>query len=444
MSRTSVLFAVITGRTELTRSFIAVTNNLLLSILVLISLTALPSIAAGAVPSAAGSSKTGGAQNATGSQSQAGPTGGASAANPPFESVMLAYGALDQTMQALARRACLVVDPGPVHPGETAPFVKPTIVVIDQAALSNLQAYDSFDRTARYFRQEFEEIVSPSGAASLSKLVLAGAGPDDFADTTGAIAAALIAANTESASTITIQDISADIKLSLYLANDPRCKNKHADVFYPGMYGSDNASLTDTFKDLIQKHQAAVNFLAASICPAAAATSTGVTPAPAACSTPIANSLKATSFSTLDASYNQFLQSWFATNSSTGQSGLSAVLQGYALHKLLTDSSRTIYEVFLNFAAAGGTQQDRKNFLTALITGDWIRYSGGVVVNTMIIKGTGSSSTVLYADVLRYRTRLTHVRPSPIGKNATRYGDNLGDTCPNAAGECSAELRKQQ
>jgi hypothetical protein len=340
-------------------------------------------------------------------------------------------------MQALARRVCLEVQQEVIS--------KPTVVVIDQTTLANLEAYDSFDKTAQYFVQEFEKIAPPTTPT----VFLAGAGPDDFADTTAAVAAALAASTTESASTITIQDISADVKLSFLLANDPDCRRKQADVFYPGMYGEENTSLTGSFTKLVNDHESAISTVATSLCPPTTTTTTTgatITTPTATCANPaaIANSVKATAFNTLDASYNQFLQSWFATNSSTGQSGLSSVLQGYGLHKLLAAANRTIYEVFVNVAAAGGTQQDRKNLLTALITGDWIRYSGGIVVNTMIIKKTGPNPnpTVLYADVLRYRSPLTHIK-KPIGKNSTHYGDNLGDTCPDTTGPCARALGNQ-
>jgi hypothetical protein len=355
---------------------------------------------------------TGGAGGGNAAQGQA---AGATASNAPFESVMLAYGALDQTMQALARRACLEAK------RETADTLPPLIVIIDQASLANLAAYDAFDKTARFLQIAFNSMTPPRATPAAAT----GGSIDTFADITNAIAAVLIASNTDTASTITIQDASAAVKLSAYLAQNSDCQKTGADVVYPGIYGTaaDLEDFESTLKDVSNARADALKEVAK-------VSGTG-TQAP----------VQVTAFNSLDATYNQFLQSWFAINGTTGQSGLAPIVQGYGLRKRLREDKRQVYEVYVNVAAGGGTQRVRKNALTALVTGDWISYSGGVIVNTMIFR-KGDKPKVLYSDVLRYRTPLTRIQ-HPVAKDATHYGDNLGDTCPAGNPDCSSALKQQ-
>jgi hypothetical protein len=78
-------------------------------------------------------------------------------------------------------------------------------------------------------------------------------------------------------------------------------------------------------------------------------------------------------------------------------------------------------------AAAGGTQQDRKNILTALFTGDWIRYSGGVSVNVIVFKIAKAESSILYSNLLRFRTPLTKIKKPNHYNSSDNAGDNLND-----------------
>ena len=52
--------------------------------------------------------------------------------------------------------------------------------------------------------------------------------------------------------------------------------------------------------------------------------------------------------------------------------------------------------MYLSIVAAGGTQQDRKNLLTNLFTGDLIRYSGGVSVNAIVFLIASDDSKILF------------------------------------------------
>jgi hypothetical protein len=134
-------------------------------------------------------------------------------------------------------------------------------------------------------------------------------------------------------------------------------------------------------------------------------------------------------FNNLDGSYNSFLAGLSTPNATTGQPGLSSILQGYHLRALLGTATKDspILGIYINVAAAGGTQQDRKNIITALFTGDWIRYSGGVSLNVIVFKIAGDDSKILFSDLLRYRTPLKTIS-KPKGYNgAGSAGDNLGD-----------------
>jgi hypothetical protein len=64
-------------------------------------------------------------------------------------------------------------------------------------------------------------------------------------------------------------------------------------------------------------------------------------------------------------------------------------VQGADLQKRLEKA--TAYILYADVVAAGGTQIDRKNVLTVLFTGDWISYSGGLVVNVAITHATDNS-----------------------------------------------------
>ena len=184
-------------------------------------------------------------------------------------------------------------------------------------------------------------------------------------------------------------------------------------------------------------------------------------------------------FNNLDGTYNSFLAGLSTPNATTGQPLLSSILQGYRLRALLQTASSPavpksdvvgvavaplpngaspssgapppgetspagetppaaeasasprsasdILGIYLSIAAAGGTQQDRKNLLTALFTGDWIRYSGGVSVNVIVFHISGKSSEILYSNLLRFRTPLTKIKKPKSYNEEDNAGDNLKD-----------------
>jgi len=471
----------------MTNLCMAISGSLLI---VLIALSANAQPAKGAGAGNTGGGNPGGASNSGGPSAAGGST---AAGNAPFESVMLAYGALNESMQALAARTCSVAVKGADN--EEAPL----IVIVDQASLSNLAAYDAFDRTARFLTSTYTSMVPPPSAftflttaAAVGTTVInvnsasrvsvndtlqvdqeqmlvtavsgnavtvqraqnstpaaahgnyaqvidltkinaqpsavvtpaaAGAGGDVFSDIVNAVAAVLIAANSETGSTITIQDSSAALALFFNLSKDAKCQTSKPQIVYPGIYGT-GTDLTNFNSSLDQVINARATALAglAAIQPQTA---------PQGAQPP----MRLTAFNTLDTSFTQFFQSWFAANGTTGLSALTPIVQGFSLRQRLlmekgatkTGYRRQVYVVYVSVAAAGGTLQDRKNAISALTTGDWIRYSGGVVVNAMVLSRSGQAP--LFSGVLRYRSPLTHIK-KPIDPNSTHYGDNMGDVLP--------------
>jgi hypothetical protein len=189
--------------------------------------------------------------------------------------------------------------------------------------------------------------------------------------------------------------------------------------------------------------------------PPAAPDAAGIAPQPTVvcCAAPVAPAPqdkaagaadpRVAAFNSLDTSYNSFLTGLSAPNSTTGQPLLSSILQGFRVRALMScaldpddkdkkkldcpTDERPVIGVYVNVTSAGGTQQDRKNLITAVITGDWIRYSGGVSVNVIVFQVGGTKNGILFSDLIRYRTPLKTIK-TPAGYNgAGSYGDNLGD-----------------
>jgi hypothetical protein len=140
-------------------------------------------------------------------------------------------------------------------------------------------------------------------------------------------------------------------------------------------------------------------------------------------------------FMDLNTQYDQLLQTLF---NSVGQnqtptpfspgpsSGITSILQGAELEKILRDDNTLL--LYANVVAAGGTQRDRKNIFS-LFVGDFITYSGGVVVDFALTKS--KTDTLLMADALRYRTGNTRLHDSHESKyvESADSQDNIYSLC---------------
>ena len=423
------------------------------------------------VPADGSAQKKGGAAAASTTPTAASAPGG-SASSAPVEVEWLAYSSLDKVLDKLSTFTC----------GQSvAKTDGAKVVILDPPAIQALQAYDSFYAQAESLIGAFTDMAPTSGA---------GGSVDDFADITGAVSAAAVASTSETSSSFTIQDPTAAIVLLGKLrksTNPASCKS----AYYAGIYTlpaiskrpknvdaqlykappadasaeDKEAKLTkqaDTKKLLTvpeeldalatARRQTLLTILGTIknsspfVCRATPTLIAGMNqpaaqaqgaiqparPQPGAPATPTAISAQdpcVTAFNNLDATYNSFLTALSTPNSTTGQQFVSAAKQGYYLRALLkgaTDQA-PVLGIYLSMAASGGTQQDRKNLLTAVFTGDWIRYSGGVSVNIIVFEeaGKGSkNSQVLFADLVRFRTPLTTIN-APSDKSGLNAGDNL-------------------
>jgi hypothetical protein len=161
--------------------------------------------------------------------------------------------------------------------------------------------------------------------------------------------------------------------------------------------------------------------------------------------------------------YDSFMNSLLQVNSGTGVIGSSSVIQGYQLATLLKgvkDAPPTLggpaapaaappaapaaappdysawyrspaFVLLATVANAGGTEHVHKNIWTALWSGDKITYSGGAVVVTSLWRpGSGSSTSPVYSDVLRYRAPFSKIQ-DPGCMEGVDSGDDLAKKEPN-------------
>jgi hypothetical protein len=122
---------------------------------------------------------------------------------------------------------------------------------------------------------------------------------------------------------------------------------------------------------------------------------------------------------------NQFLSTYGLPSSTSPVAPLGGVLAGAQLMTLLNKTNPDTYIVFWEASAAGGTQRDRKNLITNVFTGDWISYSGGVVLSFgMIDARTG---TLVAPVVHRLMSPYTTIAAPPDSiANPIRHGSDLG------------------
>lgn len=388
--------------------------------------------------------KKGGAAGAT-SASSAAPATATTASNAPFEVEMLAYGALDQIMDRVANYACGVA---PIAAAGAAPAAQfGNVVVLDPPTLQALQSYDAFTVNATALAAAFGKMQGKAGA---------GSGIDDFADITNAVVAAATASTSESSFTFTIQDPTAAIVLLHHLRSQTNnvCKG----AYYAGVYSVNETTDVKIHNHVVSSVSAELNGLAGERADALKAImSAGQSAAPAIRSgvpcAPIPSAASPSSpggsqlytfsaqdpciaaFNNLDGSYNAFLGGLSTPNPTTGSPALSSILQGYRLRKLFATATlgEPMLGIYLSVSAAGGTQQDRKNLFTAIFTGDWIRYSGGVSVNVIVFQiangdtSDKDNSKILLSDLMRYRTPLGQVKKPKGYNHAANAGDNLTD-----------------
>jgi hypothetical protein len=371
---------------------------------------------------AKGSSATAGSSSASSPSQPAAATTSPASSNAPFESVMLAYGAVDQAMSEAASRICNGVD---------ADGSK--ILIVDQSSLANVVAYDTFIQTAALLARVFDATVSGAQQEEPNKqpatppfvpqgkLWLGGVFPAlnsvNFSTVFGSVAAS----TNDASAAAQISDVSAELKLINYLTAGP-CKSRVIIVSGASYVGKPR--LEGVFAALESLARSHANYVSrASSCAASAGPCVA-----------------------LDTTYNQFLQTMWGPNPVTGQPYMAQVLEGYQIANTLdnaVEGTSPLYLVYVNVAAAGTTERVRKNAITFVLTGDWISYSGGAVINVSAVKltkGKDDSPVVvnnLLTDVLRYRTPLVSDIETPstcpdCGK--ADAGNNWKFAAPKAGG----------
>jgi hypothetical protein len=376
-------------------------------------------MAAIACPNGNCQKKGGASSTSTPSAASASPaTSTASPSSAPTEVEWLSYGALDQILEKVADLSC----------ASTARHFA-DVLILDPPTFQALQAYDSFYMQAEGINAAFADMAPKAGA---------GGGIDDFADITGAVTAVAVATTSETSSSFTIQDPTAATVLLgklLKKKTTDACKS----IYYGGVYelsslgkpqkavpsvAAELANLAttraETLRSILGQPGAAIN---PKTCKG---TATAVQGAPVGTTAVSSQDPCVSAFNNLDGTYNSFVTALSTPNSTTGQTSGDAAKQGYKLRALLeTASSDTpMLGIYLSVAAAGGTQQDRKNLLTSIFTGDWIRYSGGVSVNVILFQIAGSKSEILFSDLVRLRTPLTKIK-NPTNRKGLNDGDNL-------------------
>lgn len=385
---------------------------LLSSLLLAASVTAVP----------AHGQKSGGAAAQGPGAGQAGGQGGGN--NAFFETQMLAYGAANELSEAVAKEVC----------GKLRANNGSTVIIFDQGSFQNLQAWQSFVASANLLaaayralpgkravvppEEEFDSVTTPGANSSFE--ITGGA---DLAALLGAI----VASETQNAAAFTIQDSSMAVSISHQLLK--ACKEV-SPVYYP-LFGGNvdpEIAIADLMEAMNELNKARTDAIAIKQ----------------------PSDLMKAALNDLNGQYDLLLKSIFPpstgmaspnagngqsmnTPGSSGQSqastpvGITSVLQGAALQHLIRRPKT--YILYASVAAAGGTQRVKKNLLTILFTGDWISYSGGLIVNVALIDALDVS--LVFADTLRYRTDFTHIkRPQESSSvESTNVGDNEESLC---------------
>lgn len=352
------------------------------------------------------SAQKGAASPAQGASAPGGQAGGGS--TPYFETVMLAHGAVNELAEGVAQRVCNAA-PRVIPPGAT-------IVIFDQQSFQNLGLWQSFATGAEMLADAYRTLPSPAVPAapaaefnSLSASAPSASFIQGGADL-GSLISAIAASTSNTASTFTIPDSTMAVSL-MHQFERINC-DAHL-VYYP-IFGSytEEDSATDSVRRALQNLNDARKTAQANWIGAANTT------------------LAYSALNDLNTQYDMLLKDFLTmpgqsvgggggpsasspgTSQNTGNAnapsnnnsaGAASLLQGAELEELIKKDNT--YILYADVVAAGGTQRDIKNVFT-LITGDWLSYSGGVVVNVALIK---SKETKLeFSDTLRYRTDFHH------------------------------------
>jgi hypothetical protein len=366
------------------------------------------------------------AQKGTASPAQGAGGQAQGGATPYFETVMLAHGALNELAEAVAQRIC----------NAAPPVISPhaTVIIYDQQSFQNLGVWQSFATGAELLADAYKTLPVPQPVAGppaeFDGLAASTAGAPFIqggADL-GSLISAIAASTTNTASSFTIPDSTMAVSL-LHQFERINCDAQL--VYYPifGSYTNKNsaaATVRDALQNLNEARRNAQNNWAYRTVDAATdytydASKNNVYAELNDLNNQYDLLLKAflsmpgqttgtgggsgggggaQSAGSPGAAQNSGASNGSATNASPGAVSL---LQGAELEQLIEKDDA--YILYADVVAAGGTQRDIKNVFT-LITGDWLSYSGGAVVNIAFIKS--KETRLQFSDTLRYRTDFHH------------------------------------
>jgi hypothetical protein len=345
-----------------------------------------------------------------GGQGQGGAQGSQGGGSAFFETQMLAYGSVNQLSEAIAKEVCSTI-------GSDA-----TVVIFDQGSFQNLQAWQSFSASAKLLETAYKTLLNQDQLDDFEDFVNSapkfGAGPFiGGAQDLNSLIATLAASTSNNASTFSIQDSTMAVSLAHQFKRIKKCE-KVKPMYYPlfGPYANVTAA-QDKLQKAIEGPSLVRTFIQTS------------DDFPDSKDDP-----KFLLLADLNTQYDQLLASVIAgINQSTGGGqgaaapGVVSLLQGADLQDQV--SNEKTYILYADVVAAGGTQRVRKNLVTVLFTGEWISYSGGLVVNVALTKSKGTE--LVFAHTLRYRSKFTsigHPRESE-SVESTNAGDNVYSLC---------------
>jgi hypothetical protein len=365
------------------------------------SLVALSGPAGSATSTATGQSGSGGSQKGGGGQSSGQSTSAqSSGSNAYFESQMLAYGAMKQLSSNIAARVCSELK------GKTTA----TLLIFDQASFQNLQAWQAFEASSVALEETYRTFLDDGKYQTIMKK----ADPDWKAENPfsffagsdiSGLVTALAASNTNTASQFTMPDSA----LALSIVNQIRttCPESNGGpklVYYPllgnstGRDASSKAVRAAMQGPVLLRQEVQKELFSGD-------------------NKPTTTDGKYAAFADINSVYDQWIETLItsigqnqtqiqAGITNPGTPGITSILQGAQLENQLNEDNT--YLLYADIVAAGGTQKDIKNILTVLFTGDWLHYSGGLVLNVGLV--TTKTPTIVFGDTLSYRVNFTTVK----------------------------------
>lgn len=331
-----------------------------------------------------------------------------SSSNGPFESQMLAYGAVDQIAREFVSSACDKVK------DEKGKLVSIQVVLYDATSFASIPIYAAFATNISLLKDQYDAIQKQlSGGAGAAGAVM---------DVASLVLQYSAASTTETASSISVSDSAIRMSLAHYFTAAPkkrltRCEGDNVTVVfrYPAL-GSQVTSIEAARKNTVSDLDGLLK-LKVSV-------QEGLKKAIAAKKI-LADDELAKKLPEINKLYDQLITSLNTADPNTGIPAIVGILQGRAIFDLIVKGDS--YIVYEEAVAGGGTQKDRKNLFTNVFWGDLISYSGGAIINLAMVNG--ANSEIVLANTVRMRTDFTRIA-KPVDDASSKSGDNLSSLKP--------------